>query len=102
MVTGEKRSLMNIAKEWLTSSNISPMSLMTTNRTVSGFHLGKVTDHERIRRVMVELLSLFEAGKIEPIIHKVFTFENMTDAMKEIHERKNIGKVLLTPHEISE
>ena len=44
---------------------------------------------------MLELAKLLGEGCINPIVDKVFRFEEVAKAQKYIHDRKNKGKVLL-------
>ena len=48
-----------------------------------------------MRSHLVELSELLRAGKISPIVDKVFRYERVAEAQKYIHDRKNRGKVLL-------
>jgi NADPH2:quinone reductase len=40
---------------------------------------------------------LVEDGTIRPVVHATFPFERAADAHRYIQERRNIGKVVLTP-----
>jgi NADPH:quinone reductase-like Zn-dependent oxidoreductase len=42
-----------------------------------------------------DLGTLMEQGKIDPIIDSIWRFEEVADAQRHIHNRKNKGKVLL-------
>ena len=45
---------------------------------------------------MDEIFRLYGAGKIKPVIGKTFPLAQAADAHHYIHDRKNIGKVILT------
>ena len=49
---------------------------------------------------MERLFGLYEKKKIKPIIDSTFAMEDVADAMKKMHERKNIGKLLLCPSQV--
>ena len=43
-----------------------------------------------------EILDLFEAGRIKPVVGRTFPLESYVDGMRELSERRAIGKVVLT------
>ena len=45
---------------------------------------------------MDEIFRLYTAGKIRPVIGKTFSLAQAAEAHQYIHDRKNIGKVILT------
>ncbi|XP_034563919.1 synaptic vesicle membrane protein VAT-1 homolog [Notolabrus celidotus] len=96
-VTGQKKNLLAMAKTWYNQLSLSALKLMQANKSVCGFHLGYIPDEELISRTMLKLLELYEQGKIKPRIDSCFHFEEVADAMKRMHERLNIGKVILLP-----
>uniref|UniRef100_G3NSV9 Vesicle amine transport 1 n=1 Tax=Gasterosteus aculeatus aculeatus TaxID=481459 RepID=G3NSV9_GASAC len=95
-VTGQKKNLFAIAKTWYNQLSLNTLKLMQANKSVGGFHLGYLTD-ELIGRAMFKLLELYGQGKIKPRIDSCYHFEEVTDAMRRMHERQNIGKVILLP-----
>ncbi|XP_019739093.1 synaptic vesicle membrane protein VAT-1 homolog [Hippocampus comes] len=95
-VTGQKRSLLALAKTWYKQLSINALKLMETNKAVCGFHLSYLDDRH-IDAGMASLLQLYAEGKIKPRIDSCFHFEEVTDAMRRMHERQNIGKVILLP-----
>ncbi|XP_062234882.1 synaptic vesicle membrane protein VAT-1 homolog [Platichthys flesus] len=94
-VTGPKRNLMALMKLWYNQLSISALKLMQTNKAIGGFHLGYLEDDALINRTMSELLELYRQGKIKPRIDSCHHFEEVADAMRRMHERQNIGKVIL-------
>lgn len=97
VVTGPKKNLLAMAKTWYNQLSLNAMKLMQANKAVGGFHLGYVTDDDLMRRSMSKLLELYEQGKIKPHIDSSYHFEEVADAMRRMHERQNIGKVILLP-----
>jgi NADPH:quinone reductase-like Zn-dependent oxidoreductase len=57
--------------------------------------MGTWEDEDVMRAHLVELAKLLQEGKISPIVDKVFRYEEVAQAQKYIHDRKNRGKVLL-------
>ncbi|XP_071940875.1 synaptic vesicle membrane protein VAT-1 homolog [Antedon mediterranea] len=97
MMQGENRSMLNVAKTWWNSPSFGAMDMMQKNKSVSGFHLGYLADEtELLTNAMNEIIRLYQAGRIKPKIDSVWHFANIKDAMKQMHERKNVGKVVLT------
>jgi NADPH2:quinone reductase len=77
-----------------------PLKLMSKNIAIIGVSLGGVWESHHgaamLRGELTELLKLYSAGSIKPVIAKSFPFLEAAAAHTFIHERKNIGKVLLT------
>lgn len=96
-VTGQKKNLLAMAKTWYNQLSLTTLKLMQANKAVCGFHLGYITDEELLSRTMFKLLELYEQGKIKPCIDSRYHFEEVADAMRRMHERQNIGKVILLP-----
>ncbi|XP_045073470.1 synaptic vesicle membrane protein VAT-1 homolog [Coregonus clupeaformis] len=97
-VTGQKKNLLAVAKTWYNQFTINTLRLMHANKAVCGFHLGYLSDEEElITQTMTTLLELYTQGKIKPRIDSTYHFEQVGDAMRRMHERNNIGKVILLP-----
>ena len=74
-----------------------PISLMNHNRGVLGLNLGRLWDEAaRLDAMMQMLLPELESGRLEPIVSREFPLDRAADAHRFIHERRNIGKVVLT------
>lgn len=96
-VTGQKKNLLAMAKTWYNQLSLTTLKLMQANKAVCGFHLGYISDEQLISMTMFKLLELYRQGKIKPRIDSCYHFEEVTDAMRRMHERQNIGKVILLP-----
>jgi len=46
---------------------------------------------------MRDLLNLYRAGKIKPVVDSVYKFADAPSAHRRMHDRKNVGKVVLVP-----
>ena len=76
----------------------SPMDLMSDNKTVSGCNMGHLFNRlDLLRPQFLDLLALYDAGKIKPHVDKTFSFDEAPAAHNYIHDRKATGKVLLVP-----
>ncbi|KAM9209848.1 synaptic vesicle membrane protein VAT-1 homolog [Dugong dugon] len=98
MLTGPKRNLMALARTWWNQFNVTALQLLQANRAVCGFHLGYlVGEVELVSSVVARLVALYNQGRIKPHIDSVWPFEKVADAMKQMQEKRNVGKVLLVP-----
>ena len=97
-VGGPGRSFQAL-KAWWNTPSFNALDLIGRNRTVIGLHVGTIgrARPELIAEWMVELFKLHTKGKIRPHIGKVFDLRDAPAAHHYIHQRKNIGKVLLKP-----
>ena len=76
----------------------SPMQLMDDNKTVSGCNMGHLFGRlDLLRPQFADLVTLYDEGKIKPHVDKTFSFDDAPAAHHFIHDRKAVGKVLLTP-----
>ncbi|KAH0626981.1 hypothetical protein JD844_002329, partial [Phrynosoma platyrhinos] len=98
VLTGQKKSLMAMAKTWWNQFSINTLQLLPSNKAVCGYHLGYMDDEvELLNGVVTKLIALYNQGKIKPKVDSVWSFEQVVDAMKQMHEKKNVGKVVLVP-----
>lgn len=98
MASGNKRNLFNVVKQFFSVPKWSPMQLMDTNRLVAGVNMGHLWGEvEMLREEMEALLTLYRAGKIKPRVDTTFKFDDAGAAHQYIHDRKNVGKVVLIP-----
>ena len=74
------------------------MAMMNENKGVFGLNMLGWWDKEGdLARVIEPLAADLESGRIQPVVADSFPFERAGDAHRFIHERKNVGKVVLTP-----
>jgi NADPH:quinone reductase-like Zn-dependent oxidoreductase len=80
---------------WL---QFNPLALINANKGVFGVNLGHMWGEvDRIRSWADQILSLWTQGVVKPKIARTFRFDEAPAAHHFIQDRKNIGKVLLTP-----
>jgi NADPH:quinone reductase-like Zn-dependent oxidoreductase len=97
MSVGTRRHLVNLLWKALRWPRFSPVSLMSHNRTVAGVNLGNLWNEEHVLRPQVEaLLGYARDGRIRPRVDRAFPLAAAAEAHRYIHERRNIGKVVLT------
>ncbi len=123
MISGETLSLWRIFCSWWYTTMIKPIDLVLNSRCVAGFHLTHVKTrlNDRYRDALIHLLKLYRQNVIRPRIDTTWTFHQVAyyknnfcskntksifvahlmqviEASKRLSERKNIGKVILTPY----
>lgn len=69
------------------------------NLSLFGFYLGRLMKlrPEVVQEATRELVALWEAGAVKPLVGATFPLERAGDAHRLIEERKSIGKVVLVP-----
>lgn len=101
VVTGETKSFFSFAKSWWQMDKISPIRLYDENKTIAGFHLRqlifKQNRHEYVKNIVETLFRLYNEGKIKPVVDSCWAFEDISEAMQKMHDRQNVGKLLLIP-----
>ncbi|NXD44101.1 VAT1 protein, partial [Copsychus sechellarum] len=98
VVTGHKRSLVAMAKTWWHQFSINALQLLSQNKAVCGYHLGYMDEElELLGSVVAKLVDLYTQGKIKPKVDSVWPFDQVADAMRQMQEKKNVGKVILVP-----
>ena len=73
------------------------LSVMNENKGVFGLNMLKWWDAEGLDRVLEPLAAGLGSGAYEPVVAEAFPFERAPDAHRFIAERRNVGKVVLTP-----
>jgi NADPH:quinone reductase-like Zn-dependent oxidoreductase len=97
LASGERRSLLRVARTLIEMPAFRPLSLMNRNRGVFGLNIGHLwSETARLRSAADSLLAGFAAGQLRPVIAKTFPLEQAADAHRYIQSRANIGKVILT------
>lgn len=80
---------------------MSPIKLFDENKTLSGFNLRHLMyqqgSHEYVRRAVNHVYALWNEGKIKPVVDSTWALEDVPEAMQKMHDRKNIGKIVLDP-----
>lgn len=96
--TGRGRTLLRTVWKALRWPRFPVLKLMSQNRAVMGVNLGNLWDAAHIIRPQVETLLGYAAdGSIRPRVDRAFPFDQAAQAHRYIHERRNVGKVLLIP-----
>jgi NADPH:quinone reductase-like Zn-dependent oxidoreductase len=98
MAGGEKRNIVKAAREVVRMPRFNAIRLMNDNKAVIGLNLLRWWDKRgSLEEVTGPLVGLLEQGAIKPVVAESFPFDRAADAHRFIQDRKNIGKVVLTP-----
>ncbi len=98
--SGNRRSCIEYARSvaripWL---DMSPVRLIDANKGVFGVNMGRLWGHqERVSTWLQGLVELWSQGKLRPRVHARVPFSEASRAHMILHERENLGKVILTP-----
>ena len=95
--TDGKRNLLRGAIALAQTPRFHPLKLMKQNISVIGVNLGRMqTRGALLRSEIGEIFRMYTEGKIKPLIGKTFPLADAAAAHRYIHDRKNIGKVILS------
>jgi NADPH:quinone reductase-like Zn-dependent oxidoreductase len=101
--TGEVRSIPAALKSLaaMTTSTMpwwKSMAIMNENKGVFGLNMLHWWDQEGdMSRAVAPLRADLEGGALTPVVAESFPFDRAADAHRFIHERRNVGKVVLVP-----
>jgi len=83
-------------RELLGMGFLSPYSLVQSCRSLVGFNLSLLPDRTgELRRAAEELVGLWKAGTIRPILGPRFPFDRLPDAHRALAGRGTTGKVVV-------
>jgi NADPH:quinone reductase-like Zn-dependent oxidoreductase len=96
---GSRRSWPGVARAWLRTGRIHPLSLVEPNAGVFGVHLLHLGHREHVlEAALPEILRRVSAGELRPVLDRTFPFDRdgAVAAHQYLHARQNLGKVVLT------
>ncbi len=95
---GRTRRLLSIVQGMLATPRFHPLSLINRNRGVFGLNIGHLwTEGSLLRSMLEEIVGLAGAGALQPVVDRSFPLEQAGAAHLYLQERRNFGKVVLTP-----
>lgn len=96
---GTRRNLFQAAKTALSMPRFNLIKQMSQSKTVVGLNMLRIWEQKGdLRPWFAPLMNALESGEISPVVAATFSFEQAPDAHRYIAERRNVGKVVLTPH----
>jgi synaptic vesicle membrane protein VAT-1 len=98
LVTGDRRNIVKAMRGVATMPRFNALRLMNANKAVIGLNLLRWWDERgSLEELTKPLIEMAERGVIKPVIAQSFPFDRAADAHRFVQERRNIGKVVLTP-----
>ncbi len=95
--TSGRRNLIRALKALVQTPRFHPLKLMSENLTVIGVSMGRLASRGALlRHEMAQIFRMYGEGKIRPVLAKTFPLDQAAAAHQFIHDRKNIGKVILS------
>lgn len=86
------------AREMWQMPRFRPIPLLEKNISIIGVHIGRLAHKSKVLGPqLAEIFGLYLAGQVKPVIGKTFPLAETAVAHRYIHQRKNVGKVLLLP-----
>lgn len=101
VVTGETKSFFSVARSWWQVDKVSPIKLFDENKSLMGFNLRQLLYQQDgaayVRKTVAQVFALWQAGQIKATVDSTWAYEDVAEAMQKMHDRKNIGKIMLDP-----
>ena len=98
MLSGERRNLVTALRTVARMPRFKMIKQMSESKSVIGLNILTLWDErgssDRWRTSLTELL---DDGTISPVVAESFPFERAGEAHRFVSERRNLGKVVLTP-----
>jgi NADPH:quinone reductase-like Zn-dependent oxidoreductase len=98
VVSGQRRNIPNALKAVLSMPRFNMIKQMQESKAVIGLNMLTLwKDRGTLRPWIEPLTEMLGDGTITPVVAGAFPFEQAGDAQSMIVERRNFGKVVLTP-----
>lgn len=98
LASGQRRRPAHVLSQAAGIPLLTPLQLMSHNRSVSGVNIGRLWSEIAIlRQEFQAVLELWAAGRIEPRIDRSYPFAEAAAAHRRILQRQNTGKIVLIP-----
>jgi NADPH:quinone reductase-like Zn-dependent oxidoreductase len=98
VMSGERRNLVTAARAAVRMPRFNLIKQMSASKAVIGLNMLTLWDNAAtIEPWITPLRELLDDGTIVPVVAEAFPFDRAPDAHRFIAERRNVGKVVLTP-----
>ena len=98
VMSGEKRNLLTAARAGLRMPRFNLIKQMSASKAVIGLNMLRLWEHAGTLKPWIDpLIELMEDGTIQPVVAAAVPFDRAPEAHRMIAERRNVGKVVLTP-----
>jgi NADPH:quinone reductase-like Zn-dependent oxidoreductase len=95
---GRRRNWLRVVRAWLRTPRFHPLSLIEPNIGIHGVHLLHLGAGEKtLPSRLGEILGAMDDGKLKPVLDRTFPLDRdgAVAAHTYLHERRNLGKVVL-------
>jgi NADPH:quinone reductase-like Zn-dependent oxidoreductase len=97
MVPGQKKNWFRVLNDSLSLLSFHVPKLVDANAGIFGLNLLKLWNEDGLlTRALDDMLPMVKKGTLRPIVDRAFPLEDAAGAHRYIHDRKNIGKIVLT------
>lgn len=98
VISGERRSLVAGLRTVLRTPRFNLIKQMSISKAVIGLNMLSLwKDRETLAPWTAPLRELLDDGTIQPVVAGAFGFEEAGEAHRMLVQRRNLGKVVLTP-----
>jgi NADPH:quinone reductase-like Zn-dependent oxidoreductase len=98
VMAGETRNLLTAGRAALSMPRFNLIKQMSESKAVIGLNMLTLwKDRGTLEPWIAPLRELMDTGVIVPVVAEAFPFDRAPDAHRFIAERRNVGKVVLTP-----
>ena len=97
VVSGDERNLVAAVRTALRMPRFNLIKQMSESKTVIGLNSLTLWDEFGFGPYVSPLKEMLADGTIQPVVAESFSFEDAPAAHRYISERRNVGKVVLTP-----
>jgi len=98
VMSGEKRNVLTAARAALRMPRFNLIKQMSASKAVIGLNMLTLWDHAGSLEPWIDtLVELMEDGTIQPVVAAAVPFDRAPEAHRMLAERRNVGKVVLTP-----
>jgi NADPH:quinone reductase-like Zn-dependent oxidoreductase len=94
---GERRSPLRALRVMAQMPRFSPLKLMRESKSVIGLNMLTLWDAKQSLGELIDpLRAWIDEGSLRPVVAKEFRLDDGAAAHRYVHERSNVGKVVLT------
>lgn len=98
LAPGSRPSLLTRIQVKLNATSYMPTDLIASSKAVAGASIGQLWGQmDLVRGWMAELIDWYDEALFRPHIDRTFPLKEAAAAHHYLHDRRNIGKVLLLP-----
>jgi NADPH:quinone reductase-like Zn-dependent oxidoreductase len=98
LVSGQRRNLVTALRTVIRMPRFNMIKQMSESKAVIGLNMLTLwKDRGTLEPWIAPLREMLDDGTVKPVVAGAFSFEEAGDAQTMITERRNLGKVVLTP-----